>query len=665
MDEEDIFLLLEDSSGSASDHDSDFNVNEDIAVLEDVRPTSSNDSSRSTSPQTMKKGKKRTQQPKKWKRNVKKSKRNSGEQYKTLKNKLVASKCLGNPCQCALKCFDTVGLENCRKIHSEFWSLGDFNIQNAHISGCVTVTKPKRVYTEKGADSRRKATRQFHVYIQGLNVKVCKVAFLSMHSISNGRLIRILDKKATSSVGQVDQRGLHDTRPNKIKEPELDNVRAHINRFPRRESHYSRADNANKRYLSPDLNIATMYKLYTEEATSVGYTPVSEYMYRHIFNHEFNLSFTAPRTDTCKICDELKVKIDAADTPHIKQQYEEKKELHLAKAQAAFDALKSDTKKCKENPAYATLCFDLQQALPTPLLRTSVIFYLRQLWTYNLGVHNMSDDRAYMYLWSENVAGRGADEIISCLMKQVEKIPDTVKNVIFYSDSCAGQNKNFAMVTFWLQIIHSGRFESIEHKFLLPGHTYLPCDRDFGLIEKQKKKVQYLYIPEEWIPLIKKARTKSPFDVCWMQVGDFKSMAPVLEILKRRQKATTGEPIEFRNIMWMRFEKSCPPLLQYSYKWSHDANESWKQVDVSKSVRGRPSNAALANTTLARLNLPQKYDSPRPIKAAKLRDLKSILEFVPPVHHAFYTSLIDTAQTKSHEVDEVDEDDDILLDYDD
>lgn len=28
----------------------------------------------------------------------------------------------------------------------------------------------------------------------------------------------------------------------------------------------------------------------------------------------------------------------------------------------------------------------------------------------------------------------------------------------------------------------------IDYKFLVSGHSYLPCDQDFGLIEKQKKK---------------------------------------------------------------------------------------------------------------------------------------------------------------------------------
>jgi len=42
------------------------------------------------------------------------------------------------------------------------------------------------------------------------------------------------------------------------------------------------------------------------------------------------------------------------------------------------------------------------------------------------------------------------------------------------------------------------------------GHSYLPCDRDFGVIEKQKKYHPEIYIPNDWITVILKARKKIP-----------------------------------------------------------------------------------------------------------------------------------------------------------
>ncbi|GLV44548.1 hypothetical protein CBL_12105 [Carabus blaptoides fortunei] len=47
--------------------------------------------------------------------------------------------------------------------------------------------------------------------------------------------------------------------------------------------------------------------------------------------------------------------------------------------------------------------------------------------------------------------------------------------------------------------------KTIMHKFLEPGHTYIECDRDFGLIEKKKKKIPQVFIPKHWTTIIQKS----------------------------------------------------------------------------------------------------------------------------------------------------------------
>ena len=122
------------------------------------------------------------------------------------------------------------------------------------------------------------------------------------------------------------------------------------------------------------------------------------------------------------------------------------------------------------------------------MIPTGIVFYMRQLWTYNLGGHNCSDESATMMMWPENMASRGADEIASCLLRYFQLNREEEKrHLIAYSDSCGGQNKNSTIVSLWLYLILIGRFDCIEHKFLLSGHTYLPVDPDFGVIEKEEE----------------------------------------------------------------------------------------------------------------------------------------------------------------------------------
>ena len=45
----------------------------------------------------------------------------------------------------------------------------------------------------------------------------------------------------------------------------------HIRSFPSKSSQYSRKDNPNKRYLSEELSVAKMYRLYLEKYEPVVY----------------------------------------------------------------------------------------------------------------------------------------------------------------------------------------------------------------------------------------------------------------------------------------------------------------------------------------------------------------------------------------------------------
>ena len=45
------------------------------------------------------------------------------------------------------------------------------------------------------------------------------------------------------------------------------------------------------------------------------------------------------------------------------------------------------------------------------------------------------------------------------------------------------------------------------------GHSFLPCDRDFASIELKKRKVENLYVPEQWHDIILSSRVNNKFEV--------------------------------------------------------------------------------------------------------------------------------------------------------
>ena len=140
-------------------------------------------------------------------------------------------------------------------------------------------------------------------YNSPLKVRVCKKTFVETIAISASRVDRLLGKKVRNPVRLSDQRG-RQKNARKVSEERLHFVREHIKSFPAEESHYSRTENPAAQYLSGDLTLAHMYRLYVQRCTEEEKLPVKESFYRNVFMTEFNLRFKKPRSDTCKTCEE-------------------------------------------------------------------------------------------------------------------------------------------------------------------------------------------------------------------------------------------------------------------------------------------------------------------------------------------------------------------------
>lgn len=52
-----------------------------------------------------------------------------------------------------------------------------------------------------------------------------------------------------------------------------------------------------------------------------------------------------------------------------------------------------------------------------------------------------------MYLWTEEKAKRGADEIGSILIKNLKNIKTGVEDLVIFPDNCPGQNKNWLIMS--------------------------------------------------------------------------------------------------------------------------------------------------------------------------------------------------------------------------
>ena len=241
-----------------------------------------------------------------------------------------------------------------------------------------------------------------------------------------------------------------------------------------------------------------------------------------------------------------------------------------------------------------------------------------------------------MHMWDEKEGSRGSQEIGSCVLTFLRENPLQAKHLIAYSDSCGGQNRNINIVCLWQYVVCNDDFSytTIDHKFMISGHSYLPNDRDFGGIEGARRRQSSLYVPEQWGELVRKARRVNAFQVRWMTQADFVSVGPLKGAIVNRKANTNGDKIEWLTIHQIHVEKSSP--LSYKYSYTLNDLEPWKTVDLRP---GRPSD-------IGRIELPPLYDGPRAISDAKCRDLRDLLCYVPPVYHSFYTGLI--SETSTH-----------------
>ncbi|KAL4135598.1 hypothetical protein QTP88_007196 [Uroleucon formosanum] len=157
------------------------------------------------------------------------------------------------------------------------------------------------------------------------------------------------------------------------------------------------------------------------------------------------------------------------------------------------------------------------------------------------------------------------------------------------------------------------------------GHSYLACDRDFGVIEKEKRYHHEIYVPNDWIKVIESARKKNPFKVIQMRQEDFKSTVLLEKDITNRKVNVDGEKVEWVKMQWLYFVKDKP--YKMFFKYSNNEFVAFISVNFSKRLMAKPKQ------------LEQLYPNGLAISNEKYNDLMELLQFILPIHHEFYKSL--------------------------
>lgn len=541
---------------------------------------------------------------------------------------------------CKKKCLETLGENNCMDIFTKFYSMDSKNQQDMFIHGLIDVHSVKQRRPRKDSPRLNTASFKYNLLHGCTRVEVCLKAFTSVLDISTRRVRRVRELKQGGKTAE-DKRGrfVSYSLPLAVKIK----VREHINSFPLKESHYS---GEKIFYLSSDLHLKIMHKLYLEKHPD---KKVSYSFYRSFFTENFNYRFGRPQVDTCCTCEQLNLKIKS---PHLnevaKRAAVAELLIHKRRSRKFYSALKYESSEDgKKEDNVLSLAFDFMQNISLPKVPVQELFYLRQLTVNVFGICNIKDKTSLLYVYHEGEGKKGPDEVCSFLHDYFKQIPVNITELRLFSDNCPAQNKNQAITRYMLSLTDSGRFKKIQHYFPVRGHSFLPCDRDFGIISRRLRRHEKIFSMHEITEHIILSGKPGKFQV-------------------KEVKAT--DILNFK-MWWKNYYKKTAVSEETKHKPKQDkilfTVSSLYQFVYDHGMKGYikafPSiNGLMSHTFFMRLqrDLPVPpnrgaYPTGRvPIKASKMADFTKLKQYVPNEHLAFYEDILNWPVNNNIQEDE-------------
>lgn len=539
---------------------------------------------------------------------------------KTLKEHGI---CNALQCRKIGKCCDEFNRLDRENIFKAYWSLSSTQLKREYITRYCSRSETKQK-TKGRQHSRRKNSFKYFLPLKGVAKKVCKKFFLRTLSISEKVVITSNKKVRDTGVLEKDNRGGRSSCQ-KLRDAKIyKDVKLHIERFPREESHYCRKF-SKREYLHGDLSLSIMYDMYKNEIE--GREVASYSTYYKIFK-SFNLSFNRPKKDQCSLClhyreaeDSEKEKLQERFTTHIK----EKEKIRDIK-----DKCKNDS---QNHPKVISAVFDLQQVIYLPISNNSKVFYKNRLSNYNFTIYNLGTKGCNCFVWHEAESKRGSSEISTAVYLFLQENDKSgIQTVNLFCDGCAGQAKNTIMVSMLLYFIAKSVYiDEVFLRFFEPYHGQNEGDSAHSAISYALKKCGEIFTPSQLIPIIRLARKKHPYTVNQLNYFDFKNFKKLSQEIRLLNIRTDDqkEKINWTKIKEVKISKQ---NLQKVYFKSCHNTDTYRSLTLKRNI-------CLPDIPLTSLNT-----SPNKISAEKYRDLNSFCTSDMPVirnleHKIFFQNL--------------------------
>lgn len=316
------------------------------------------------------------------------------------------------------------------------------------------------------------------------------------------------------------------------------------------------------------------FKIKYESNISYGY-------YRQYVSNTLNILYAQLGHEECEDCEAQSVHCKALHGGNAEKEHCrvcQKWVKHYDNYRSARKAYQNDKKK-EWQAREICLSVDLQKVIMLPRMETfQSVCFTRRLVAFNetfVPVAGQKNKKPFAAVWHEGIAGRKCEEIISTYYQFLLFYRDE-KKIVIWLDNCAGQNKNWALLSFFVFIINSNEVaaETIELKYFEPGHTFMSADHFHHCVENSMKRKKNVYDFPDFVQCVKDSKSK--VEVKQMEITHFYDWEDWSSLHKLKQ----SEPRAYLKDMYkIKFQRGSK-LLEYATSSSDDA--TWVKLDFLK-----------------------------------------------------------------------------------
>jgi len=440
----------------------------------------------------------------------------------------------------------------------------------------------------------------------------------------------------------TDNRGRHNSHT-KIEDVTKNAAREFISAQNARESHYSRNNNPNKLFLPSTYAKAKLYRTFLAQNTQFEPNEnnpsrgLTYWYFRKVFNYEFNISAGYPRSDLCNTCElfEKRITVARRENNENVEQLNIEQLRHWDSAETFYEELR----RCRElGDEYLIICCDFEKNFNLPITGLNKEYFSSPLNVFNFGVKNLQSGATTMFFYPQNFAKKGSNEVSSMLFWYIQaKRTANTRHLVVFADNSAGQNKNrFVFCLF--QHLCNTVFETVTIHFPTPGHSFLPIDREFAILEKKRRKIDRVISSSTWNTLIREAKIQDPFELVFVENAFTDNLQPDQTPIVRVK--------DFKAVL--------TPILSHRANLAHLKGIQLTNGLVAMAYENfetgfiEPWNPFLETTTVemlnhAILNAPMKYNNETylPVPPNARNDVNELLEYVDiPQNVTYYESII-------------------------